>query len=236
MSDPPTGTRRLRRVRSRAVPGTPAPRPTRPGLVVDLLALGTATLGECGAVPLPPGLRPAWSGARLAAPALPVRCAAGDNLALHVAVSEAAPGTALVAVTDGDPDRGYWGEVLTVAAQARALAGLIIDAGVRDTAGLARRGFPVFSSQVAIRGATKQAGGCVGAPVTVGPATVEADDWVVADEDGVVVVPRAELERCRLAGAERARREAALFDELAGGATTVGLLGLDTGTVERHRS
>lgn len=198
----------------------------------DLLTLGTATLGESGALPLPPGLGPLWPGARLAAPALPVRCAAGDNLALHVAVAEARPGTALVAVTDGDPARGYWGEVLTVAAQARGLAGLVVDAGVRDTAALARRRFPVFAAMVALPGATKQGAGSVGASVSLRSVVVRTGDWVVADEDGIVVVPAEAVDACAAAGAQRAEREAAMFDALAGGRTTLDLLGLDPGPVQ----
>ncbi|HEV8064760.1 MAG TPA: RraA family protein, partial [Acidimicrobiales bacterium] len=129
------------------------------GIGQELGLLGTATLGECGALRLPSRMRPAWPGATLAAPAYPVGCTPGDNLAIHVAVTKAPAGSVL-AVDVGDvADRGYWGEVLTTGAMARGLAGLVIDGGVRDVAALERLGFPVFCSRLALRGATKSAGG-----------------------------------------------------------------------------
>ncbi len=117
--------------------------------------LGAATLGESGARPMPARIRPVWPGAALAAPAYPVTCTPGDNLAVHVAVTRAPAGSVLVVDVGDVPDRGYWGEVLTTAAQARGLAGLVIDGGVRDVAALERLAFPVFSRTVALPGATK---------------------------------------------------------------------------------
>lgn len=113
--------------------------------IAALGELGAATLGESGALPMPGRIRPVWPGASVAAPAFPVTCTPGDNLAVHVAVA-AAPAGAVLVVDVGDvPDRGYWGEVLTTAAQARGLAGLVIDGCVRDVAALERLAFPVFS-------------------------------------------------------------------------------------------
>jgi 4-hydroxy-4-methyl-2-oxoglutarate aldolase len=200
----------------------------------DLLALGAATLGECGGMPMQPRVRAAWPGARLAAPALTVRCAPGDNLALHAAVVDAPAGWALVAQVAGARARGYWGEVLTVAAQARGLAGVVVDAGVRDVAALARRGFPVFSACVALAGTSKAGPGEVGGTVSVGDVDVEPGDWVVGDDDGVVVVPAAMLADVTAAARRRAERERALFDALGSGRTTVELLGLDLSRVRRR--
>src|SRR6186997_3380827 len=119
-----------------------------------LLAFGAATLGESGARALDGRIRPAWPGAVLAAPAFPVRCTPGDNLAVHVAVARAPEGSAL-AVDVGDVrELGYWGEVLTTAAEARGIVGLIIDACVRDVTALERHAFPVFSTGVALPGAS----------------------------------------------------------------------------------
>src|SRR6266849_8091293 len=114
------------------------------GATAGLLAeLGAATLGESGAAGMPSRMRAAWPGAALAAPAYPVRCTPGDNLAVHVAVTRAPAGSVLVVDVGNVPDRGYWGEVLTTAAHARGISGLVIDGGVRDVAALERLGFPV---------------------------------------------------------------------------------------------
>lgn len=198
-----------------------------------LLKLGTATLGESGALLLPPRVRAAWQGAELAAPAFPVRCTPGDNLAIHVAVAEAPAGSALVVDVGDEPARGYWGEVLTTAAQAGSLAGLVIDGGVRDVARLEALGFPVFATMVALRGATKQAAGSAGIAVDVAGAPVSPGDWVVGDADGVVVVPAGAVEDVVARAGERAAKEARLFEALRGGATTMELLGLDPAPVRR---
>src|SRR6476619_5541292 len=118
----------------------------------ELLHHGAATLGESGAARMANRLRPVWAGARVAAPAYTARCAPGDNLGLHVAVTTAPAGSVLVAEMDGLDDFGYWGEVLTTAAEARGLVGLVIDGCVRDVDALERHGFPVFSTGIALTG------------------------------------------------------------------------------------
>ena len=197
-----------------------------------LAELGAATLGECGGRGMPPRIRPAWTGAAAAAPAYPVRCTPGDNLAIHVAVSRAPVGSVLVVDVGNVPDRGYWGEVLTTGALARGLAGLVIDGGVRDVGALERLRFPVFSSTIALPGATKLARGSVGTTTSVAGVPVTVGDWVVADVDGVVVVPGATLEATVSAGHRRAEAETAYFAALRQGATTVELLGLDPSLIE----
>ena len=164
--------------------------PSAADVSAALIVLGAATVGEAGATPMRPRIRPAWPGARLAAPAFPVRCSPGDNLAIHVAVAEAPAGSALVVDVGGEVEFGYWGEVLTTAALTRHLAGLVIDGDVRDVAALESHHFPVFSTGIALRGATKHRPGAVGAPVVVGEVTVDAGDWVVGDGDGVAVIAR----------------------------------------------
>ncbi|HXW38283.1 MAG TPA: RraA family protein, partial [Acidimicrobiales bacterium] len=181
--------------------------------------------------PLPPRIKPVWPAAALAAPALPVRCTPGDNLAIHVAVATSPPGHALVVDVGDVSDRGYWGEVLTTAAEARQLVGLVIDGGVRDVAALAAHGFPVFSATVALRGATKRERGSVGSSVEVAGVRVDPGDWVVGDADGVVVVPGGALADVLAAGRARAEKESGFFDALRRGTTTVELLGLDAGLV-----
>jgi 4-hydroxy-4-methyl-2-oxoglutarate aldolase len=194
----------------------------------ELLALGSATLGESGALTMHPRIKPVWLGASVAGPALTARCGPADNLAIHVAVARAATDGAVLVVDASDiPERGYWGEVLTTGAAARGIAGLVIDGGVRDVAALEAHGFPVFSPLVALPGASKAAGGTVGVPITAGAVTVEPGDWIVGDVDGVVVIPAARLDEILAAGKARAAAERGLFAALRGGATTVELLGLD---------
>ncbi|MDQ1520149.1 MAG: 4-hydroxy-4-methyl-2-oxoglutarate aldolase, partial [Actinomycetota bacterium] len=125
-----------------------------------------------------------WPGARLAARALPVDCTPGDNLAVHAAVAGAPAGVALVVSVGDVRELGYWGEVLTTAAQSRGVAGLVIDGCVRDVARLEELGFPVFSTGIALPGATKDRAGSVGATARVGDVDVHRNDWVVGDRDG----------------------------------------------------
>lgn len=201
-------------------------------LPAELLSLGSATLGESGGRPMHPRIRAAWAGAQVAGPGYSVICAPGDNLAIHAAVAEAPPGSVLVAAVS-PPERGYWGEVLTTAAQTRGLRGLVIDGGVRDVAALEALGFPVFSALIALQGATKVSGGEVGGEAEVGDVPVRTGDWVVADRDGVTVIPAADLEGTLQRGRLRAEKEASMFARLRAGATTVELLGLDTSSVRR---
>jgi len=189
--------------------------------------LGAATLGESGGVPMAPRLGPAWPGSRLVAPAFTVSCARGDNLAVHVAVTRCPRGSALVVDVSGLEERGYWGEVLTTAAEAAGIAGLVIDGGVRDIAALQAHGFPVFSTMIALAGATKVGGGSIGRPVRVGDVEVRTGDWVVGDSDGVTIVAAERMEEVLAAGKARAVKEAGMFGELRAGRTTLELLGVD---------
>jgi 4-hydroxy-4-methyl-2-oxoglutarate aldolase len=200
----------------------------------ELLELGAATVGESGGRAMRSRIRAAWSGARLAAPAFPVRCTPGDNLAIHVAVAEAPSGFALVVDVGDQPELGYWGEVLTTGAQARGLAGLVIDGGVRDVSALGAHHFPVFSTMIALRGATKNRPGTIGAAVMVGDVEVHTGDWVVGDADGVTVVPAPDLPRVLAAGRARAAKEEAYFAALRSGATTMTLLDLDGSSIKRE--
>jgi 4-hydroxy-4-methyl-2-oxoglutarate aldolase len=191
------------------------------------LALGTSTLYEASglACAVDPQIRSVWPGAALAAPAYPVHCAPGDNLAIHLAMERAPRGSVLVVTTDNFV-AGYWGEVLTVAAEAAGVVGLVIDGGARDIAALARRRFPVFARGVSVRGTTKSSAPSVGKPISFTGVTVAAGDLVVADDDGVIVLPAADAERTLAAGVARAAKEAEMMKKLAAGATTVDLLGL----------
>jgi 4-hydroxy-4-methyl-2-oxoglutarate aldolase len=176
-------------------------------------------------------IRPAWAGARMVGPAVPVVCTPGDNLAVHVAVAQAPAGSVLVVDVGDIPELGYWGEVLTTGAQARGLLGLVIDGGVRDVDALEALGFPAFSSTIALRGASKLRPGTVGAPAKVGGVDVELGDWVVADVDGVTIVPGGTVDDVIAEGRARAQKESHFFEQLRAGSTTVELLDLDTSPV-----
>jgi 4-hydroxy-4-methyl-2-oxoglutarate aldolase len=202
--------------------------------VAAFAALGSATLGESGGLPMAPRVRPVWNGARVSAPAFPVTCTPTDNLAIHVAVAEAPAGSVLVVSVGDEPARGYWGEVLTTGAKARGIAGLVIDGGVRDVDALAAHGFPVFSTMIALRGATKELPGQIGGSAIVGDVDVHHGDWIVGDVDGVVVIPHGQVEAVLTAGNARTEKEQRFFSELEGGRTTLDLLALDPTPIERQ--
>ncbi|MGQ0434710.1 MAG: RraA family protein [Microthrixaceae bacterium] len=206
--------------------------PTSADPAAALLALGAATLGETGGRPMRSRIAPAWPGARVAGPAFTARCTPGDNLAIHVAVARAPAGSVVVVDVGIERELGYFGEVLTTAAEVRGLAGLVIDGGVRDVAALETHGFPVFATCVALKGATKTLPGAVGGEVEVGDVAVGAGDWIVGDADGVTAVPSDQLDQVLAAGRERADREARLFTQLRDGATTIDLLGIDPSPIE----
>jgi 4-hydroxy-4-methyl-2-oxoglutarate aldolase len=200
----------------------------------QLLSLGSATLGESGGTPVHPRVRAVWPGAAVAGPAFTVACAPGDNLAVHAAVVRAPRGSVLAVSVGDDTVRGYWGEVLTTAAEAAGIVGLVIDATVRDLAALEKHRFPVFARGVGLRGASKAGPGSTGATIVLGDVKVAPGDWVVADLDGVVAIPASLLSACLAAGHARAAKERVFFDELRGGATTVDLLGLDVSSIEPY--
>ena len=198
-----------------------------------LARLGSATIGESGGFAAHRRLRPTWVGASLAGPAYPVGCTPGDNLAVHVAVTKAPRGSVLVVDVGQVADRGYWGEVLTTAAEAAGLTGLVLDGGVRDVGALEAHRFPVFSSTIALTGASKDKPGTVGLPVRVGGIEVAPGDWVVADVDGVAFVPPAAVDDVLAAGRAHEEKEVGFFEALKAGSTTVELLGLDPSLVRQ---
>lgn len=201
-------------------------------LADTLTAVGTAALSRSGARPLGAHLFAVQPGLPFAATVLPVRCAPGDNLALHAAVAQAAPGTALVVDTAGAPEYGYVDEIIAVAARVRGLAGIVVDGCVSDIAGIARAGLPVVGAGVALRAPGHEAGGSIGEDLLLEnagavPVPVRRGDWVAADDDGAVCLPRGKAADI-VAGALRgARTEQEIVDALCGGATTIDLLRLD---------
>lgn len=199
-------------------------------LVARAAARSTATLHEAGGRigALPARIKPHAAGVTLAGRAYPVLSPAGDNLWLHHAIYRAAPGDVLVVAT-GDREFGYWGEVMAVAAQARGIAGLVIDGGVRDSLPMLALGFPVFSTPPCIRGTGKDLAGAgtLGAPVTIGEVIVHPGDLVVADADGVVALPADRAETIVALGEQRDAAEQEIFARLRSGASTLEIYRLD---------
>ncbi|HZU18933.1 MAG TPA: dimethylmenaquinone methyltransferase [Candidatus Dormibacteraeota bacterium] len=198
-----------------------------PGLRDELLRLGSATVYEASGAEgaFDPEIAAVWPGARLCGPALPVECGHGDNLAIHRAL-EHAPREAVLVVDAHRHLAGYWGEVLAVAAQARGLAGLVIDGGVRDTEGLERLGFPVFARGRSILRTVKHEPGRVGEPVVAGGVLVRAGDVVLGDADGVVLVRAERLGEVLEVSRARVAREERIMERLRAGELTLDLLGL----------
>ena len=188
----------------------------------------TATLFEASssaAHACDPGLRAAWPGARVAGPAFTVQGIGGDNLALHRAVAAAPAGSVLVADLQG-AQHGHWGEILAVAAQQRGILGLVVEGGVRDTAEQAELGFPVFARHISVVGTGKDHPGRFDVPVRVGAVVVHPGDLVVADADGVVVVPAEAVTRTLDRSDRRVAAERRALEAVRGGVTTLEYYGL----------
>jgi 4-hydroxy-4-methyl-2-oxoglutarate aldolase len=196
-----------------------------------LLAAGVATLGGVGASCVDPRVR-SLTGLPMTGWAFPIRCAPGDNLAIHVGLLHAAPGSVLVVDASAVPDLGYWGEILTEAAQARGVAGLVIDGSIRDIDSLRARGFAVYATGVAARGTTKALGGEVAVPVSVGGADVRLGDFIVGDSDGVAVVAADDWEAVLARADDRSAWEADAIRQIRSGVNTVELFGLDVDRVQ----
>jgi len=197
------------------------------GLLKRALDCGASSVYEAGGGvgALDPGIRPVWRGAMLAGPAYPVMCAAGDNLAVHRSLERCGRGDVLVITAQGD-DSGYLGEVLANAAQARGVAGVVVDGGVRDIDALERMRFPAFARWVSMRRTVKREPGEIGEPVLAGGVLVSRGSIVVADADGVFVADAAGFEQAVVAAEARVAREAELIRRIKEGELTLDLLGL----------
>lgn len=196
-------------------------------IIDELLRHGTSTLCEASGLPcaLDYAIRPVWAGAAVAGPAYPLRCAPGDNLAIHIAVDAVPPGHVLVVDASGYV-AGYWGEVLAVAAQARGITGLVIDGGVRDIDALERRKFPAFARGIGMRGTVKFHAPSVGEPIVIAGVAIAPGDLVVADTDGVLAIPQAYVARTLEGARKRTDKEAVIMKRLEAGETTLEILGL----------
>jgi 4-hydroxy-4-methyl-2-oxoglutarate aldolase len=201
---------------------------TRENLIQRLHGFDTATLYEAAGKKgmVDPAIRAAWPGARVCGVALTVECPPSDNLMLHHAVAAASPGVVIVGNIGGYLAAGAWGEILTVAAQSRGVAGLAVDGAVRDIEAIRRRLFPVFSRGLAIGACTKERFGTLNRPIIFGGVVVRPGDVVYGDGDGLVVVEHERLEAVIDAATARQRHEASIIEQLEAGRTTVDLLNL----------
>ncbi len=199
-----------------------------PAVVDGLAPMGSATvheaIGRRGF--LGPDIRPIQAGTRIAGAAVTALCHPGDNLMIHAAMETCQPGDILVVAVSAPSAHGFFGDLLATSAQARGVRGLVVDAGVRDTAELRAMGFPAWSRHVSCQGTVKATPGSVNVPVVLGGQVVHPGDVVCADDDGVAVVARSEagwaLEMCR----QRVAKEKEARARLAAGELGLDMYGL----------
>jgi len=202
---------------------------------IDALApIGTATvheaIGRRGYVGTE--LRPIQQDVRIAGSAVTVLCHPGDNMMIHAAVEVCRPGDVMVVTTTAPSTHGMFGDLLASSLMARGVRGLIIDAGVRDTADLRQMGFPVWARHIGCQGTVKNTPGSVNVPVVLGGLTVNPGDVICADDDGVVVIDRLEVDWALERSNARLDKEAATRARLAAGELGLDFYGLRERLVE----
>jgi 4-hydroxy-4-methyl-2-oxoglutarate aldolase len=175
---------------------------------------------------LPPGIKPLWSPLVVAGPAFTISTGPADNLALHRAVAEAPAGAFLVAATGASTEVPVWGDLLSTISLHKGIIGLVTDGAVRDSDRIRQLQFPVFCRGTSLYSPTKLDKGVLQEPIVLDGVDVAPGDWVVADGDGVVVIPVAEVGETLAAAQAVRKREAEIIERAKGGESTLVQLNL----------